>query len=146
MYARIKTWMCVALVTSFLSVGTAFAQTETQVESIRRFFSGQRILVTFRSGAAIYGTYVFLDVHFCPSGKYMSFGQSRKQTVLNNEQVNNWRDSGVWNVDSFHGEVLLRYVSVSGERNALPVRRLPDGGVWLGEGISIQPRGYALCK
>ena len=141
-----KRVVSLALLILVLATGVAFAQTDGNVQEVRRFFSGQRMLVSYRNGGAVYGTYVFLDVHLCESGRYMLFGQSRKQTVLDNEQVNNWRDNGVWDVTTFQGEAVLQYVSASGERNAVPVRLQPNGRVWLGNGVSVQRQGGAQCR
>jgi len=135
-----------ALLMSFALAGSLYAQTDERVQDVKRFFSGQRMLVTFRNGGPVYGTYFFLDVHFCPSGRYMTFGQSRKQTVLNNEQVNSWREDGVWDIVGSEEGMVLRYLSSSGERNAVPVRLLPDGRVSLGDGVSVVRRGSAQCR
>lgn len=29
--------------------------------------------------------------------------------------------------------------------NTIPVRLLPDGGLWVGEGVSVVPQGQAQC-
>ena len=112
---------------------------------VRDFFNGQQMLVTYREGGALYGTFFTLQVHFCRSGRYMTFGESRKQTVLDNEQVNTFSDEGTWEITTFRGQMVLKYVSVSGQPNMVPVRVL-NGRVSLGDGISVVRRGVAQCQ
>jgi len=131
---------------ALLPPGAPSAQTDEDLQRIKRQFSGQQILVTYRDGEAVYGTYYFIDFHLCPSGQYLSFGQSRKQTVLGNEQVNNWRDQGRWDVLRDRGQIGLASLSVSGERNYLALRMLPDGGIRSDGRASIQPQGRAECR
>lgn len=76
----------------------------------------------------------------------MLVGQSRKQTVLGNEQVNNWEDSGVWDVIKLQGQVALQYRSRSGAGHVIPVHILPDGRLRIPDGISIQKQGKAQCR
>lgn len=65
------------------------------------------------------GTFVNLQVHFCRTARYLTFGESRRQTVLDNEQVNRFTDEGTWEVISVRGQMVLKYVSVSGEANVV---------------------------
>jgi hypothetical protein len=122
------------------------AQPSSNEEAIKGFFSGQRLLVTYREGGAQYGTFFFLQVQFCRSGRYMTSGQSRRHTVLDNEQISNFTDEGSWDIATFQGQPVLRYLSVSGQANALPVRVLPNGSVSMGEGISLVKQGAAECR
>jgi hypothetical protein len=122
------------------------AEVQKDVQYIRGYLSGYELQVTYRDGEALYGTYFFLDVHFCPSGKYWSHVQSRKQTVLGNEQVNSWNDSGNWDVAPFQGYVTLRYISASGARDIVPLERLPDGGIRPLSGAFMKRRGKAQCR
>jgi hypothetical protein len=117
-----------------------------QEQAVKRALSGRRMLVTYRDGGALYGTYHLLDVHFCASGNYMAFGQNRKTTVLNNTQASSFNDRGRWDVASFNGRTVLRSQSTSGQSNVFPVALLPSGGIWLGEGVSVVPRGAAGCR
>ena len=121
-------------------------QAEPQVERIKGNLSGQKILITYREGGAVYGTYFFEEVHLCQSGNYMSFGQSRKRTILDNEQVNNWQNNGTWDVVPSQGQVLLRTRSASGKQESVPIRLLPDGRLWIDDRISIQRQGRAECR
>jgi hypothetical protein len=113
--------------------------------AVTEFFSGQRMLVTYREGGPQYGTHFFLDVHFCRSGRYLTVGESRRRTVLDNEQVNRFTDQGIWEITTIRGQISLRYVSVSGEQQVVGVYRGPDGRISLGDGVSIVRKGPALC-
>ncbi len=74
-----SSWILTALLFS-----TFVAPVRAQEQAVKKTLAGQRLLLTYREGGALYGTYYFLDVHFCASGSYMTFGQSRKTTVLDN--------------------------------------------------------------
>jgi hypothetical protein len=118
---------------------------DQQVQRIKQYFNGQKIFMSYREGGALYGTYFFQEIHFCPSGQYKLFGQSRKQTVLDNEQINNWEEYGAWDVVSFQGQIVLRFHTTSDEQGSFPIRLLPGGQIWIGDGISIQQQGKAQC-
>jgi hypothetical protein len=113
--------------------------------AVRAFFNGQQMLVTYREGGPLYGTFFTLEVHFCRSGRYLTFGESRRQTVLDNEQVNRFSDEGTWEITTFRGQLVLQYVSVSGQPNMVAVNVAPNGRVWLGDGITIVRQGPAQC-
>ena len=124
----------------------ARAQTEPNERNVRGIFAGQKMLVTWRDGGPLYGTFFTLQVHFCSSGRYMTFGESRRQTVLDNQQVSNLDDRGSWNVATFQGQLVLRYLSDSGQTNAVPVRVLPNGNIWVGDGVTVIRQGAAQCR
>ena len=117
-----------------------------QEQDVKQALSGRRMLVTYRDGGPLYGTYYFLDIHFCASGSYMTFGQSRKTTVLDNTQNGSFNDRGRGEVASAGGRTILQSRSASGQASLFPIALLPGGGIWLGEGVSVVPRGAALCK
>src|ERR1700739_3844837 len=102
------------LLFSFSAPGPAFSQPESSALATKAFFAGRHLLVTYREGGALYGTFFFLNVHFCRSGHYMTFGQSRRHTILDNEQINNFSDQGLWDIATFNGQLVLKYSSVSG--------------------------------
>jgi hypothetical protein len=110
------------------------------------FFNGQQMLVTYREGGPLYGTVFALQVHFCRSGRYTTFGESRRHTVLDNEQVNRFTDEGTWEVTTVRGQTVLRYLSVSGQANMVAINLAPNGRVSLGDGsISVVRQGLAQC-
>jgi hypothetical protein len=110
------------------------------------FFTGQKVLITYREGGSVYGTYFFLQIHYCRSGAYKLIGQSRKRTALENEQMNNWRDQGKWTVEVLGGQVGIRYMSVTGQTNFYPVNGSPQDDKWVAEGVSAIRQGPAQCQ
>lgn len=114
--------------------------------AVKEFFNGQQMLVTYREGGPAYGTFYTLQVHFCRSGRYMTFGESRKHTVLDNEQVNRFTDEGTWEVTTIAGQNVLRYLSISGQPNAVAINIAPNGRVTFGDGsITVITQGAAQC-
>lgn len=116
--------------------------TETEVN---RFVSNNHFLVTYREGEALYGTYFFIDIHYCPNGYYGLYGRSAKKTVLGNEQNNNWQEFGTWKATKYNGNVGLYYLTTTGQQKFFPLYRLPNGKLTLGEGITIVLQGKAVC-
>ena len=135
-----------ALLLSLLLAAPAVSQTGSNEQAVKGFFLGQRLLVTYREGGAQYGTFYTLQVHFCRSGRYMTAGQSRRHTVMDNEQISNFSDQGSWDITTFQGQLFLKYLSDSGQANALPVRVLPNGSLTVGEGVSLVRQGIAQCR
>ena len=89
---------------------------------------------------------IFLDVHYCSNGQYTLSGESRRQTVLDNWQVNRWDDSGRWAVLWVEGRVGVRAVSSSGKVDFVAAELLPDGRLWVGDGVSVRLQGPAICR
>lgn len=140
------TAILLALALFFLPTAPAVAQADDRAMALTDALSGQRLFVTFRDGGALYGTYYFLDVQFCPTGRYVTSAQSRKTTILNNQQVNRWREIGTWSIIIYQDQPVLKYVSLNGRTNFAPARLLEGGRVWLGEGVSVQRTGTAACQ
>jgi hypothetical protein len=129
-----------------LSLASSAAAQPVPEARVRDFFQGRQMLVTYREGGVLYGTFFTLQVHFCRSGRYITFGESRKQTVLDNEQVNRFTDQGTWEIASVQGRPVLRYLSTSGQPNVVAINVAPNGRVTLGDGgISVVPQGPAQC-
>lgn len=135
-----------ALLMALSPFETAWAQADPQLGAINRYLNGRRFLVTYREGGAAYGTHVFLDIDYCASGRFILTGKSRRQTVLDNWQMNNWDDAGRWDVVRFQGRTGVRWVSVSGKMDFVPVEVLQGGRLRAGEGVSVQPQGAARCR
>ena len=125
---------------------TLFAQSDPQVNAIDRYLSGRRFLVSYREGGAAYGLHIFLDVHYCSNGQYILSGESRRQTVLDNWQVNRWEDSGRWAVLRVEGRAGVRAQSRSGKVDFVAADILPDGTLWVGDGVSVRLQGMAICR
>ena len=143
-----RTILCIAvtaLLLPFLTLASPAAQGPSEA-AVRDFFNGQQMLVTYREGGPLYGTFFTLQVHFCRSGRYITFGESRRQTVLDNEQVSRFTDEGTWEVATLRGQMVLRYVSVSGQPNVVAINVAPNGRVSLGDGsITVIRQGVAQC-
>jgi hypothetical protein len=143
-----RTILCIA-VTALLLPFPAPASPAAQGPSeaaVRDFFNGQQMLVTYREGGPLYGTFFTLQVHFCRSGRYLTFGESRRHTVLDNEQVSRFSDEGTWEVATLRGQMVLRYVSISGQPNVVAINVAPNGRVSLGDGsITVIRQGVAQC-
>lgn len=74
------------------------------------------------------------------------FGQSRKRTILDNEQVNNLEEYGTWDVILVQGQVLLQTRTTSGTVDYAPIQLLSDGSLWIRDGVTIQRQGRAQCN
>lgn len=146
MKLRLRCMVFLTLFIAFFPLCPLHAQTRKEVQYIKGYLGGHEVRVTYREGGPLYGTLFFLDVHFCASGRYLLYGQSRKQTVLGNEQVNNWKDNGIWDVVTFQGHTALQYVATSGARDMVPMEVLPDGRVRPLSGASMQRMGRAQCN
>jgi hypothetical protein len=138
--------LIIALSILFILVHPSYAQTDKDLQYVKRYLGGYEFQVTYREGGSLYGTYFFVDVHFCSSGKYLSSVQTRKQTVMGNEQVNNWTDSGNWGVVPYQGYATLRYLSASGAQDIVPIQILPDGTIRPLSGAFMQRQGKAQCR
>lgn len=143
-----RTILCIAvtaLLLPFLTLASPAAQGPPEA-AVRDFFNGQQMLVTYREGGPLYGTFFTLQVHFCRSGRYITFGESRRHTVLDNEQVSRFTDEGTWEVATMRGQMVLRYVSISGQPNVVAINVAPNGRVSLGDGsITVIRQGVAQC-
>jgi len=138
--------MIIALSAAFVPDLTLYAQAPGDIQYIKRYPRGHAFQIAYREGGPLYGTYFFLDVHFCSSGQYILHGQSLKQTILGNEQVNNWTDNGVWDVVSVQGHASLRYVAASGARDTVALEILPDGHIRPSSGAFMKRQGKAQCQ
>ena len=137
--------MSIHMVASVVLAATLFTQADPQLSAIQQHLNGRRFLVSYREGGPAYGTHFFLDVHYCSNGQFLLFGESRRQTVLDNWQNNSWQDAGTWQVMRFQGRTGVRAISRSGKVDFVPVEMLPGGRLWAGEGVSVQPQGAARC-
>ena len=121
------------------------AQTIPTESELQEFLNNQQLLITYREGEALYGTYYFLEIHYCPNGYYGLYGSTVKRTVLDNEQRSNWQEYGSWKVMSQNGQVGLHYAATNGNQQFVPVYKLANGDFFIREGISIVKQGQAIC-
>jgi hypothetical protein len=131
---------------ALVCVVPAFAAAQSsEPERLDQFLRGNHLLVSYREGGAVYGTYYVLQIHYCSSGKYFLYGESSKQTVLGNYQQGNWQEAGTWAATAVQGQLGVRYQPQGQVPNFVPVRMLPNDGIWVGEGVSVIPQGPAQC-
>ncbi len=121
------------------------AQNVPTVNELNSYLKNQKFLVSYREGGVVYGTYYFLEIHYCPNGTYGLYGRSIKKTVLDNEQRNNWKEFGAWKVVSNRNLTGIQYVTNKGLQNFVPIYKLSDGSYYISEGISITRQGLASC-
>jgi hypothetical protein len=141
---RITLW---AAMLAGLLLTAGKGKTEPAAPPLRSYFSGYRFELTYRDQSRpVYGSHTFAVVDFCPSGRYLTAGRDIRRTVLDNEQVTNWTDSGAWEVAEVAGAPALRYVSQSGDRNSVALRVGRDGRVSLANGATLNRVGRAGCR
>lgn len=139
------------LMFTILTSTVLFSQSPTTqsiptVDELNRIINNNQFLVTYREGEVLYGTYYFLEIHYCPTGYYGLYGKSVKNTVLGNEQISNWQEFGAWKVIKNNENVGLYYKTTTGQEKFFPVYRLSNGNLSLGVGVSIVLQGKAICK
>jgi hypothetical protein len=119
---------------------------QSEAETVRSLLSGRTMMVTYRDGGPVYGTYQQIYVSFCPSGNYFSQGRSSRTTILENQERRSFSDQGTWSVSELGNLVAVQYRSVSGQVTAFLVHLLPNGRIWAGNGITVIPQGAAPCS
>jgi len=143
-----KTFVFVLLcaMACFITSERLKAQTNPSSEELQEFFTGQQLLITYREGEALYGTYYFLEIHYCANGYYGLYGSTVKRTVLDNEQRSNWQEYGNWKITSENGLNGIESISLQGVRQFYPMYKLENGDMFIREGISIVKQGKAICQ
>ena len=130
-----------------LGAGTPIqAQENPSVEELQKFFNNQQLLITYREGEVVYGTYYFIEIHYCPNGYYGLYGNTVKRTVMGNEQKSNWQEFGRWSIVNQEGLNGIFYAATNGNQQFYPVYKLANGDIFLREGITIVNRGQAICQ
>ena len=124
----------------------ASAQTIPTIAEVNSFINNGHFLITYREGEVVYGTYYFIEIHYCPSGQYGLYGKSIKRTVMGNEQHNNWQEYGNWKVIEYGENVGIYYKTTTAQEKFFPVYRLSNGDLSIGEGVTIVKKGKAICN
>ena len=114
--------------------------------SLQQFLSGKHILFSYRDGGPVYGTYYFYNTHHCPSGRYVDYANSHKQSVLGGENRQNWQSNGTWQVTTYQGQAGTYYQSSTGEETFWPMRVSADGSIYINDTISAVVQGPAQCQ
>ena len=113
---------------------------------LSRFLAGKHVLFSYRDGGAVYGTYYFYNTHHCPSGHYIDYANSSKQSVLGGQINQRWESNGTWQVTTNGGQIGTYYRSSNGEETFWPMQLNGDGSVYINERISFVLQGPAQCQ
>ncbi len=122
------------------------AQVNPSIDELHNFFNNQQLLITYREGEVLYGTYYFIEVHYCPDGYYGLYGNTVKRTVLDNEQRSNWQEFGRWKIISQNDINGIIYIPTNGNQQFYPLYKLANGDLFISEGITVVNQGLAICQ
>ena len=145
MKAIFQSVSCGIISFQLLPASSAIAQADPQSKAVKNFFSGHKVLITYRDGSPLQGTYFFLQVHFFESGTYRSCAESRKHRDGNHDDVRRWSGQGTWRVAAERGQVGVRCLSSSGAASFVPVRSWPNRDGEKASQTSVVPQGAAQC-
>lgn len=140
-----KNLIIILLCCFILAAANSSAQSIPTVAEVNKFIKNNHLLVTYREGEVLYGTYYFIEIHYCPQG-YGLYGRTVKKTVLGNEQRSNWQEFGTWKVIEYNGNTGVYYKPTTAQENFVPVYRLANGNLTTGEGVTIVKQGPAVCN
>ena len=124
----------------------ARAQENPSVAELHGFFNDQKLLITYREGEVVYGTYYFIEVHYCANGYYGLYGSTVKRTVMGNEQKSNWQEFGQWKIINQKGLNGIFYSATNGNQQFYPLYKLTNGELFINEGVTIVNQGKAICQ
>jgi hypothetical protein len=116
----------------------------SSIAQLQQALTGRHVLISFRNGGAVYGTYTFLNTHYCASGRYVVYASTQKQSVLGGENTSSWEIHGTWQVTQQGGQTGVYYRDDQGGTEFLAMQLTPQG-VYLSEGVSFSPQGPAQC-
>ncbi|MBT8182580.1 MAG: hypothetical protein KJO53_13440, partial [Eudoraea sp.] len=51
------------------------AQVNPPIEELKDLFNNQKLLITYREGEVVYGTYYFIEIHYCSNGFLLPKGK-----------------------------------------------------------------------
>ena len=122
------------------------AQVNPSVNELNNYFNNQRLLLTYREGEVLLGTYYFIEIHYCPNGYYGLYGNTVKRTVLGNEQKSNWQEYGTWKITNQNGINGIYYLANNGNQKFYPLYKLANGDLFISEGVTIVKKGLAICQ
>lgn len=121
------------------------SQTSVSIEELSQFIEGQQIRITYREGEVLLGTYYFIDVHYCRNGYYGLYATTIKRTVMGNEQRGGWQEYGQWKIETRGDQVGLYAINTVGVENFYPFFKLPNGDIFMREGVTLIRQGPAVC-
>lgn len=113
---------------------------------LQQFVSGRHILIAYRDGGALYGTYRYFDIHHCRSGQYVEYGYTSKNSVTGSALTTNWESYGRWQITTQQGRSGVYYQPNNDQAEFVPMQINADGSVFVNEGVSLSPEGQAECQ
>ena len=122
------------------------AQVNPSIDELHNYFNNQQLLLTYREGEALYGTYYFIEIHYCPDGYYGLYGNTVKRTVLDNEQRSNWQEFGSWKIINQNDINGILYTTTTGNQRFYPLYKLANGDLFINEGVTVVNQGLAICQ
>ena len=126
-------------------VQSLHAQSPVSETELQEFLNGQKLLITYREGEVVYGTYYFIEVHYCPNGYYGLYASTIKRTVMGQEQKGGWQEYGQWKVMTQEGQTGLHYTTTMGVQRFVPFYKLANGDMFVADGITLVKQGVAIC-
>ena len=112
---------------------------------LQQHVSGKHILISYREGGVLYGTYRYYDIHHCRSGQYVEYGYSSKNSVTGSTLTSNWESRGQWRVTTQQGRAGVYYTPSNAQPEFVPMRLNADGSVFVNEGVNFSMEGAANC-
>jgi hypothetical protein len=113
---------------------------------LQQFVSGRHILIAYRDGGALYGTYRYFDIHHCRSGQYVEYGYTSKNSVTGSALTTNWESYGRWQIATQQGRTGVYYQPNNDQAEFVPMQINADGSVFVNEGVSLSSEGQAECQ
>ena len=141
---RIIIWLF--LILGMSGSTTLYAQVNPSISELQHYFNNEQLLLTYREGEVLYGTYYFIEIHYCPNGYYGLYGNTIKKTVLGNEQRSNWQEYGTWKITNQQGVNGILYTTTLGHSRFYKLFKLSNGDLFVGHGITVVKKGRAICR
>ena len=115
------------------------------VQQLQNYLSGRHMLLSWIDGGGVFGKYHFLNTHFCSSGRYAVYAETRKKSVISNMvQRGGWEVHGTWRVVEQDGQVGISYQPDNAEVEFLPLQWTSNGPIAF-DPNEFTPQGAAEC-
>jgi hypothetical protein len=122
--------------------------------NLNALISGQKFQYIWREGGAAYGWFYTAEIHYCPSGQYVSYVRGEKTTVMDNTQYSNNTVKGTWEIANAGGQTIIKHFDQFGNdfqnKYHIPIEINSDGSFSVSKNhnvnISVQRLGMARCN
>jgi hypothetical protein len=141
---NINLMLALLLLAAPIFLNRAQAQSDLGVSYMRQYIGGKLIHCVKRDGEVISGRYTSILIHFCSSGEFFLFGETERETVLENFERSHWSAQGRWGVARIEGNLVIVVRSGSDNLDVIPVSLSTDGAVQLPRRCQID--GNARCR